>query len=238
VPVVLELQDGAFVTVTCLPSFVATITLSRGGATAVVYRKGGTDVEVAAATEQAIVALESRVHRPTASLDLAVELRQLSYIDPTRGVIAAYLYDAIGDVGSIRRIAYYFAVEGRAIPYDVALLADLTGHRDGERLIVDVPAVAAREPRSDAEQAVAWAWQATSATTGIVAGRWPWLRQAWAYLDAPEDGAADAASPLVDPALIEIRDHLLPGRFTTLKRAGAERLCRWLGLALAYTSEP
>jgi hypothetical protein len=49
------------------------------------------------------------------------------YIDPLVGVISAYLYDSIGDIDSIRQMAFYYAKAQQAIPYDIALLASLKG---------------------------------------------------------------------------------------------------------------
>ena len=45
------------------------------------------------------------------------------------GVISAYLYDAIGDMKSIRRMASFYAKYSQAIPYDIALLGGLHGQR-------------------------------------------------------------------------------------------------------------
>jgi hypothetical protein len=225
VPVVLELANGGFAAITCLPMYIAAITLDRGGVSALVYRfilSSGSSMP----SEIAIAAMESDHLDPSAALDLAVGMRFLKRVDPVLGVLAAYLYDAIGDRDSIRRTAHFLARSGVAIPYDIALLGQLDCERDGDALIARIPEVEARTPQTELERRHSWVWQRTAAITGPVGGRWPWLRQGWAYLDDPvDDGYA-----LIDPVLLQIRDHLRPARFTTLDAGGAALLRAWLGL--------
>lgn len=227
-PVVLELADDRFIALTCLPDFIAGITLERDGASAVIYREIHAPPQTAYSTEAAIAAMEARAGARETTVALAVELRQGKHADPVRGVLSGYLYDGIGDVDSIRRMACYYVMHGQAIPYDIALLGQLEARHDGARLVADVPKVEKRKPR-EAEQAFPWAYSETPAASGVVGGRWPWLRQGWAYLDDP----IDAGSALIDPALIEIRRHLRSARFTTLDAVGASKLRAWLGLVPA-----
>jgi hypothetical protein len=220
-PVLIELASGVFAAATALPDFIASVVATDRGVAALVYREIHAPPQVAKATEEAIGKLERGAMRAHEAMDLAVELRQGKHADPVRGVISAYLYDSIGDVGSIQRMAYYYIQHGQAIPYDIALLAQLEGERRNDGLLwVTVPAVPSREPRTEQEHRVGWTHSATQEATGVVAGFWPWLRQGWAFLDDP---AADG-STLVLPGLAEVAAELTPTRFTTLHHAGGRRL--------------
>ena len=227
-PVLIQFARGLFAATTALPDFIASVLATDRGVAALVYREVDTQPEVATATEDAIGELERGGLRADDATDLAAELRHGKHADPIRGVISAYLYDSIGDVDSIRRMAFYYLQYGQALPYDIALLARLEGERRDDGLLwATVPAVPSREPRTEDEQGLGWTYSATREMTGPVGGLWPWLRQGWAFLDDPaEDG-----STLVLPGLIEAADDLTPARFTTLHHAGARRLADAIGLS-------
>lgn len=226
VPVLLELADGSVAAVTGLPSFVGALTAAAGGVAALIYREVHMPREVATSTEEAIAALEGRTHQTAALVDLAIELRQGKLVDPVRGVIGAYVYDAMGDIDSIRRMAFYYVQHGQPIPYDIALLAGLDGGPQGDTLHARVPATPRRDPRTDEEAKFDWAWSATAAVDGVVAGLWPWLRQGWAYLDEP----TDVGSPLIHPVLVAVRDRLQRGRFATVDVESTAMLAAAFGL--------
>ncbi len=220
-PVLIELASGVFAAATALPDFNVSVVATDRGVAALVYREVYTAPQVARATEDAIGKLERGAIRADEATDLAVELRQGKHADPVRGVISAYLYDSIGDVESIRRMAYYYVQNGQVIPYDIALLAQLEGKRRNDGLLrVTVPAVPSREPRTEQESRADWTCSATEEAAGVVGGFWPWLRQGWAFLDDP---AADG-STLVLPGLIEVAAELTPARFTTLYHNGGRHL--------------
>ena len=226
-PVLIELASGAFAAATALPDFNASVVATDSGVAALVYREAYTPLLVARATVDAIGKLERGAMRADEATDLAVELRQDKHADPVRGVISAYLYDSIGDVESIRRMAFYYLRHGQAIPYDIALLAQLEGGKRNDGLLwATVPAVPQREPRTQQESRVNWTHEATHEATGVVGGFWPWLRQGWAFLDDP---AADG-STLVLPGLIELAAELTSARFTTLRPAGGRRLASMFNL--------
>jgi hypothetical protein len=74
-------------------------------------------------------AMEAGALRADAVIDLAVELRHGKHADPMRGALSAYLYDSIGDIDSIRRMAVFYIQHGQPIPYDIAMLGQLRGRR-------------------------------------------------------------------------------------------------------------
>jgi Caspase domain len=226
-PVLIELVSGLFAAATALPDFIASVVATDRGVAALVYREIYAQPTASTATEEAIVQLERGGLRADDATDLAAELRHEKHADPVRGVISAYLYDSIGDVESIRRMAFFYLQHDQAIPYDIALLAQLEGEKREDGLLwATVPAVPERAPRTEKESGLGWTHSATEQRTGVVGGFWPWLRQGWAFLDDPaEDG-----STLVLPGLIEAADDLTPARFTTLHHSGARRLADAFGL--------
>jgi hypothetical protein len=219
--VLIEFDDGSCAALPALPEFIGSLIRDERGVSAAVYRLiHSPDGDDLAAT--AIAQLEQGSLRADDAVDLAARLRMLKHVDPVLGVLSAYLYDAVGDVESIRRIAFYYADRGQPIPYDVALLAQLHGQLASRNLVVTVPAVSRREPRTDVERSYAWTHEATPQTQGIVGGLWPWMRQGWIFLSDP----SDSGSTLVLPGLIELTGELLKGRFATMNSVGARALIR------------
>lgn len=227
-PVLIELASGRFAAAAALPEFVASLVVGPRGVSGLVYRGIYASPTDAAATEQALGQMERGGLWADATTDLALELRQGKHADPVRGVISAYLYDSIGDVDSIRRMASFYLQRNQPIPYDIALLARLQGERrQGGTLWAAVPAVEPRAPRTKGEGRFSWAYSATAERTGAVGGFWPWLRQGWALLDDP----APDGSTLVLPGLIELTKHLSSARFTTLDKQGGRQLARLFELS-------
>ncbi|HWA27435.1 MAG TPA: hypothetical protein VG734_17400 [Lacunisphaera sp.] len=226
VPVLIEFANEQFGAMTALPKFIASVQVDDLGVSAVIYRGIDTPPEVATSAEKALSQLEKGRLRATDAADLAITLRQQKHTDPVLGVVGAYLYDAIGDVDNIRRMAYYYVANEQPIPYDIALLGQLVGKRQDNLLHAIVPAIKARKPRTEQEKYFGWTHNATPQVEGIVGGCWPWLRQGWAFLDDP----ADDGSNLILPGLLDVRPHLTTARFATLNPGGAMLLARIFGL--------
>jgi len=192
------------------------------GVIGIIYRDLDAPPHIAAPTEEALAALEGGTLRADAATDLAVQLREWKHTDPVLGVISAYLYDAIGDVDSIRRMASFYAQNNEAIPYDIALLGGLGGGKTERGFMVEVPEVNERSPRTDAESKRFWTYCRMEARGGLVGGLWPWMRQGWVFLDDP----SDVGSPLILPGLVELRSGLMRSRFTTFEKDAALALAK------------
>ncbi len=226
-PLLVELTNGLFLALTALPDFIAAMVCDARGIQALLYREVYSGKDTAGIAARAISQMESGALRADDITDLAVDLRQLKHADPTLGVIGAYLYDSIGDVESIRRMAYYYSENRQAIPYDIALLADVEAHRGANGLFyVTVPAVPARQPRTESERRFSWTHEATVERTSVVGGLWPWMRQGWTFLDDP----SDFESGLIHPGIPALRSQLTSARFTTLSEQGGNELAMLLGL--------
>jgi hypothetical protein len=232
-PLLVDLDDG-HVAATVAGQWFTTMlaTSERWGVTGMVLQALYADPAHGAV--EAIAAMEHRASlAPSRAIALATEARQEKHVDPVLGVISAYLYDAIGDTDSVRRMAWFYVQHGQPIPYDIALLGLLHGWVDGPELRVGIQAVAARDPRTPEEEANPWTHCATDQAQGVVAGRWPWMRQGWAFLEDP----TDEESTLIHPALLEVgRKHLAPARFATVTAAGADILAQAFALETLWSA--
>ena len=226
-PVLIEFDDRTFGTLAALPRFITSLLKDQSGIRGMVYRGIYSKPNAETAAEEAVAALEGGKLRARDATNIAADIRRMKHADPVLGVISAYLYDAIGDFDSIRRMAYFYIQHNQPIPFDIALLGQLkaTRGKDGV-LTVLVPAVKARKPRTTKEKPLEWTFAATPQAKGTVGGLWPWLRQGWTYLDEWDDfGGA-----LVLPELVELRGHLLNSRFTTLDAEGGKKVAKLANL--------
>ncbi len=160
---------------------------------------------------------------------MATDLRMEKHANPVLGVISAYLYDAIGDQDSIRRMAFFYVQHDQAIPYDIAFLADLSSHgssTDRHRAVI-VPALQAREPRTPGEAQVSWTTCATPEVRGFVGGHMPWMRRGWPFIAGtmtdPENRIAGGLSE-------SLPREVLPATFTTVSYRGGIELIDLLHL--------
>ena len=224
-PLCFEFANGLMFATTALPNFVGAVRCDDSGVSAIVYRLIYAPPSSVKSTELALAALESGALRAEAATDFAVRLRQDKHVDPVLGVISAYLYDAIGDLDSIRRMASYYIRSDQPVPYDIALLAQAEAEWREGLAWINVPAIAERKPRTEAESRHTWTYAATPAGSGVVGGLWPWMRQGWTFLEDP----LDAGSALVKPGLAELRRHLQSARFATFDTAGGALLTRLFG---------
>ena len=216
-PLLVELADGRWAGAAAMRDFIVTFSITNRGVESVIYR--GFDTSHAPKTEAAVAALRVGSISGRDAIDYAVQLRYDKHADPILGVIASYLYDAQGDIDSIRQIAFFYASARQPIPFDVAMLAGLASRRENDgTVVVDVPAVAARQPRSDREAHSPWTHEGTKAASAPVAGRFPWLRQGWTLLEDEDE------TPLIDPRLSTLRHHLAPTPFVTLDAEGGQKL--------------
>lgn len=156
--------------------------------------------------------------------EVAAVLRTYKHGNPVLGAICSYLYDFAGDLDSIRRMAFFYTRRGQPIPYDIALMGELSTRRDGLDFMAEVPAVESR-PLKSRQNLPDFVTNETSHAVGPVAGRCPWLRQGWDFVDAPTDREAALVQSLPD-----IRKHLLPETFTSFNREGGEVLTSYWGM--------
>jgi hypothetical protein len=224
-----EFENRSFGTCVAMDYMVARLGHNGSGIAAMVFQPGYSDphdLTALALTEEAIARLASGTLDIAETTDLATDLRMLKHVNPVLGVICAYLYDAIGDQDSIRRMAYFYVQNYQAIPYDIAFLADLASqeHPDG-RLRAIVPPLPEREPRTEHEGEFQWTTTSTPAAEGSIGGRVFWLRQGWPFL-----ASATPSETAMGSGIADLIQGLLSTPFTTLDDAAGRKLITYLKL--------
>jgi hypothetical protein len=234
VPAVVEFEGGSWGAPTAYPHAVGAMIADERGISGLIYREADASKSGISATLEAIDQMEQGSLRANRASDYLFQLGSTRYAEPVLGVITAYLYDSIEDVESIRRIAAIFLQKNQAIPYDIALLAQLKAEwRDG-LLWGHVPAVPERKQRSGTGQGSEWMYGEMDAGSGMVAGLWPWMRQGWALLDDPMDDE----STLIATGLSQLSEYLQPARFATLNSQGGQKIVQLFGLSRSLFSVP
>jgi hypothetical protein len=111
---------------------------------------------------------------------LAENIRRAKHADPMYGIVAAYLYNAIGDISNIRRMCYYYKEHNQDVPFDIAMLAQLKfeRHRNGG-FYVNVPRVEATSNAERRQGAPSFVSEETPSIRVGVAGLTPLLRAGW-----------------------------------------------------------
>ncbi|MGY4296135.1 hypothetical protein ACVWXN_004230 [Bradyrhizobium sp. i1.4.4] len=218
-PLLIEFENGNWGGAAALPNHVATFTVDVEEVVSLIYRPLGAPSMEGRETELAIAQLRAGMLSEKMGYDQAARLRERKERDPVRGVIAAYIYDALGDRDSVHRVAWYLADAGVPIPFDVALLGHLSSAKSSSGLLeVEIPDTPRRKSRSPEESNRPWTFDSTPFTRAPVAGVFPWLRQGWSLLE-DED-----SSDLVMEGLVDLRSELLRSPFTTLSARGGQRL--------------
>lgn len=139
----------------------------------------------------AVDALKGLSARTLTAEDVAVlakDMRYLKHADPLYGIVAAYLYNNVGDVQSIRRMCYYYRQHHQDVPFDIAMLAQLELEMRPGRggspagFTIQVPEVAEMPVEQRHADAPRWVWESTPPATVNVAGVTPLLRVGWQYI--------------------------------------------------------
>lgn len=158
---------------------------------------------------------------------LASSLRMGKHSDPILGVISAYLYRAIADFDSIRRMADFYRLNSQPVPFDIALLGEMPVRlRDG-KLVADIPAVPARKPGG--MDLPDYATRSTRGGEQVVGGLCPWLAAGWDYVAEPRHEWRD---------LVHGLDHFASAvprmGFTKLPAVAGRELAEIWGLRKAF----
>jgi hypothetical protein len=224
-PVLVELSDGQFTPVVPYDGLYTVVTSSTGGNVFQAYGVQGSPDRYKVALQAIDDFVAGRLQ--VDSLDrLAADLRHEKHADPMLGVICAYLYRAVADYDNIRRMAYFYVIQGQAVPYDIALLGAMQVSRNEQgNLRLSVPAVKARESRQNAPSLPDYAIQATPAVQACIGGRCPWLGLGWDYVNDPRPEWAVLVEGLAEHAA-----NVRRSGSTTLPKDSAQQLAKDWGL--------
>ncbi|MBU2641310.1 MAG: caspase family protein [Thiobacillus sp.] len=224
------LTDGRIVSVCVVNGFVAALHISDAVSVSLFHRPlGDSEYQGKHAIDLLAQAHAGLLNRK-AIINTAVMLRNGKHRIITLGCIAAQFYDAIRDVDSLRSMAAFYAINRQPIPLDIILYGGGKFSEYGGRLYADIPAVAARQPRTSEEGKQPFTY---SETPGFerhpIAGRIPWMRQAWgavATADCDESGAAWRRQAL------KAMKYLAPGAFTIALSSGREAFFELAGITV------
>jgi hypothetical protein len=148
----------------------------------------------------------------------------------TLGCFAAQFYDAIRDVDSLRSMAAYYATNLQPVPLDIILYGGGTISEIDGRLYADIPAFAARRPRTSEEKEHPFTYKPTPGVSRHpIAGRIPWMRQAWG---AVATARCDASAEAWRRQALAVMDYLAPGIFTIVQPAGRRALAKLAGISV------
>jgi hypothetical protein len=146
---------------------------------------------------------------------IAAAVRYGKHRDPLMGIVAAYLYDSVGDVDNNRRMCWYYGKENQDVPFDIALLARAPIESVGNSFVVHVPAT-----HREAGNGPEFTLEATPAETIRIAGIAPVLRAGWAQLHAMKH-------PLYQQ-LASLSDELTSDAIATFKGNYARDKLAWI----------
>ena len=228
-PLLIEFVDGRFAAITGITDFTVNVLDNNNGISGLFYFPGHDHVYAPMKTAEALAAMEMGDSPADVLVNFAAELRYGKHTDPVQGVISAYLYDSIGDIANIRRMAYYYIQYRQPIPFDIALLSRSRVEMQNGRLWMTVPVVEAQKPRTVEESQYEWTYSETPAAQGLIGGFWPLMRQGWSFLESP----LELQTELIIPGLAELSGHLRPQRFATLDIIGGRRLVEMFSLSAA-----
>ena len=229
------LADGRVVPVCAINNFVAALHIIGADSLSLFHRPLNAAEHEEEEAIGLLAQLQAGLLSPQKIVDAAVKLRHGKHRIITLGCVAAQFYDAVRDVDSLRSLAAFYALQQRPVPLDILLygggtLSDLDG-----RLYADIPAVAARQAKTQQERQYGFACDSSPAfQRWPVAGRIPWMRQAW---DAVETVRCDASAADWRRQALLARDFLAPGLFTVVRPEGHDALARLAGIQ-ALQEEP
>lgn len=154
---------------------------------------------------EALKGLSQGYLRSADAKKIAGQIRYAKHLDPMMGIVAAYLYNTVGDIDNIRRMAYYYTTHDQPIPFDIAMLGGLELIRGDRGFSAEVPAVpkALEQDRGEPN----FTQVATHKAFGNVAGLAPVLRVGWPYL-------RESPHP-IHKSCWRFIDHLAPSPVTT-----------------------
>lgn len=232
--VLVTLADGRIVPVCVLNGFVAALHIIDADSLSLFHRPlGASEYEGREAIEllaQAQAGLLSR----QAIIDSAALLRDGKHRIITLGCIAAQFYDGLRDVDSLRSMAAFYGLHQQPVPLDIILYGGGTLSAVEGWLYADIPAVAAREPRTAQEREQRFTYESTPGFAHHpVAGRIPWMRQAWSALATAR---CDVSAATWRQQALEVVEHLGPGLFSVIQPSGQAALAQLADIQV--TQEP
>jgi hypothetical protein len=227
--VVVDLADGNLAAACVVQDFITAMHVFENGGVNVLHRP----LFASAEEGNDVIALLARLHAGTLTeteiVDAAAMLRHGKHRVLTMGPVAAQFYDSIRDIDGLRSVASYYALAGQPIPLDIVLFGGGRLFVHDDVLVADIPATKDRQPRSAIERERGFTYHATPAFSQyLVAGRVPWMRQAW---NAVATAECDASAEAWRRQALAVLPHLGSGLFTQVRPEGRDTLVSLAGIA-------
>lgn len=226
--VVVDLADGNLAAACVVQNFITALHVFEHGGVNVLHRP----LFASEQESRDMIEVLGRLHAGTLTeieiVDAAAMLRWGKHRVLTLGVVAAQFYDSIRDTDGLRSIASFYAQVGQPIPLDIVLYGGGRLFATGETLMADIPATEDRQPRSAIERERGYTFHATPAIfQHPVAGRVPWMRQAWSAVYTAD---CDASAQEWRQKALAVLPHLGAGSFTTVRAEGRDALVSLAGV--------
>lgn len=224
------LDSGQVYSVCAVQGFVAALTIVDDDTVSLFHRPNGEDSWADFEAIELLAKAHAGLLSERAIINTAAALRNEKHRFITLGCVAAQFYDAIRDVRSLRSMAHFYAKRRQPVPLDIILFGGGMLSEVNGQLMASIPAVPAREPRSDAEANRRFTFEATSAVESYpVAGRVPWMRQAWSAVATVR---ADSSLKQWRAQAMAAIPYLSAGDFTNVVRDGKQALADLAGIDL------
>lgn len=226
--IVIELADGDFAAACVVQNFITAMHVFEQGGVNLLHRPLFASADEGREVIDLLARLNAGTLTETEIINAAAMLRDGKHRVLTLGVVAAQFYDSIRDTDGLRSIASFYAKAGQPIPLDIVLFGGGRLFARGDVLVADIPATVDRQPRSAIERERGYTYHATPAIyQHPVAGRVPWMRQAWSAVATAE--CDDSAHAWRQEALA-VLPHLGAGSFTLVRPEGREALAALAGV--------
>jgi hypothetical protein len=210
-----EYADDIFFPIVVYPRLLTAVARDSRGTLGWLFHGFGQTPDASRPTIDLLGQMQVGTLQPSVVDEVAADLRFGKHGNPVLGALCAYLYDYVGDLDSIRRMASFYWSAHQPVPYDIALLGELAVIKNGRRYAGNVEEVGERPSFDRQSRLPDFVTDATPAREGAIGGLCPWFRQGWDFVDAPTEPGASLVHGLPD-----VRRHLRPETFTSFDRAG------------------
>ncbi len=222
------LTNGRVCSVCVIQGFVAALHVLDNTSLSLFHRRIGAEEYESGIAIDLLARAHAGVLSQEEIINTAASLRHGKHRIITLGCIAAQFYDILRDVSSLRSIASFYAQNQQPVPLDIVLYGGGQISESEGSLYADIPAVPARQPRTQEEQRERFTFDATPGfERHPIAGRIPWMRHAWGAVITAN---CDKSAELWRRQALAAMAHLAPGAFTTFVPRGRRAVVKLAGI--------
>lgn len=232
---VVDLADGYVAAACVVQNFITAMHIFGQNGVNVLHRPLNSSAEEGEVAIDLLARLHAGKLTESEIIESAAKLRYGKHKVLTLGAVAAQFYDSIRDTEGLRSLASFYAQARQPIPLDIVLYGGGRLFAHDDVLLADIPATKRRKPRSAIERERGYTYYATPAySRHPVAGRVPWMRQAWSAIATAE---CDESAQAWRQQALAVLPHLGAGSFTLVRPAGRDVLVS-LAFGTAHREDP